>query len=465
MLGGGALRSQTVPPTDSPGNPVPRPPARLSPALAGLLLVNLALLGSLFFWGTRLHRRLDQLEAGRAADGDRTSPALSSGERLTAAGRPERIALLLAAATDAEGTRRLLESIPPRERVEIARTLIGQPAGNDRNAALGALLQKLADDDPGQAVTLLASVPETGLRQSFAAQIAAAWIEHDPAGGAAWLARSGFSFLARSVLNRLLASAVTRWAAFDPAAATRFAASKPPASTGEAQELRAASREWARKDPAAALAWAQSLPSGDPRRPPAAYGVLEGWTDLDPTQAAGYVGQLSYGANRLYAGEAAAVAARWTEHDPAAAARWAAGLPDRTARRDALQQVAASWTAVDVPSAARWAASLPASPERAELWRGIGESWADVDPAGVEGWLSTLPAGEDRDVAVAAYAAKVVPTDPEKALTWARTLSNGAFAAQQIDSLLAVWSRKDGLAARNWAVANQFLPVSADGGR
>ena len=438
---------------------------RLSPALTGLLLVNLALLGSLFFSLARLHRRLDKLEAGLATDGSRASPALSTGERLTAAGRPERIALLLAAATDVEGTRRLLESMPPRERVEIARALIGQPAGNERNAALGALLQKLVDDDPTQAVTLLASVPETGLRQSFAAQIAAAWTEHDPAGSAAWLASSGPSFLARTVLNRLLASAVTRWAAFDPAAAARFAASKPPASAGETQELRAVSREWARKDPAAALAWAQGMPAGDPRRPPAIYGVLEGWTDRDPAQAAGYVGQLSYGASRPYEGEAAAVVARWTERDPAAAARWAAGLPDRTARRDALQQVAASWTAVDVPSAARWAAALPASPERAEIWRGIGEAWADVDPAGLEGWLSMLPAGEDRDLAVAAYTAKVVPTDPEKALTWAKTLSNGAFAAQQIDSLLAVWSRKDGLAARNWAVANQFSPVPADGGR
>ena len=454
-----------MPPTDLPGDPHRRAPGRLSPALVGLLLVNLALLSGLFFSQARLARRLDRLEAGHAADGSKASPALVMGERSTAAGRPERIALLLAAATDAEGTRRLLESLPPRERVEIARALIGQPAGNDRNAALGALLQKLVDDDPGQAVTLLASVPETGLRQSFAAQIAAAWIARDPAGGAAWLVSSGPSFLGRTALNRLLASAVTRWAAFDPAAATRFAASRPPASAGEAQQLRAVSRDWARQDPAAALAWAQGIPSGDPRRPPATYGVLEGWTDLDPTQAAGYVGQLSYGASRLYAGEAAAVAARWTERDPAAAARWAAGLPDRTARRDALQQVAASWAAVDVPSAARWAAALPASPERAEIWRGIGESWADVDPAGVEGWLSTLPAGEDRDVAVAAYAAKVVPTDPEKALTWAKTLSSGTFAAQQIQDLLGVWSRRDGLAARNWAVANQVPLGPVDGGR
>ena len=453
-----------MPPTDSPGGSA-RPPTRLPLALAGLLLVNLALLGSLFFSQARLGRRLDKLAAASAAAGGGTSPAPSTDERATAAGRSERIALLLAAATDTEGTRRLLASMPFRERVEIARTLIGQPAGNDRNAALGALLSKLVDDDPGQAVSLLASVPETGLRQSLAAQVAAAWTGRDPAGSAAWLAGGGQAFLGRTMLNRLLASAVSRWAAFDPAAATRFASSKPPASTGEAQELRAASREWARKDPAAALAWAQGIPPGDPRRPPATYGVLEGWTDLDPTQAAGYVGQLSYGASRLYAGEASAVAGRWTERDPAAAARWAAGLPDRTARRDALQQVAASWAAVDVPSAARWAAALPASPERAEIWRAIGEDWADVDPAGVEGWLGTLPAGEDRDMAVAAYAAKVVPSDPEKALTWARTLFNGAFAAQQIQDLLAVWSRKDGLAARNWAVANQIPLGTADGGR
>ena len=432
--------------------------------LAALLLANLALAGFLLVSQARLGRRLDNLEAA-AGSHDRPVPGRPTGERLTVAGRPERIALLLAAATDAEATRRLLESLPPGERGEIARALMSRPAGNERNAALGALLQKMAEDDPAQAVALLATVPEVGFRQSVAARIAAAWIEHDPAGGAAWLAGDGQPFLAQATLRRLRAEAVTRWSAFDPAAATRFVATQPPTSDAEAQELRTVSREWARKDPAAALAWAQSLPSGDLRKPPATYGILEGWTDRAPTQAAGYVGQLTYGTSRSYAGEAAAVAARWTERDPAAAAQWAAELPDRTARHDALRQVAASWATVDVPSAGRWAATLPPSPERVDIWGGIADNWTGSDPAGAETWLSTLPAGGDRDAAVAAYAAKIVPTDPEKALTWAKTLSNGAFAARQIDNLLAVWSRKDGLAARNWAVANQFVPAAVDSSR
>ena len=177
------------------------------------------------------------------------------------------------------------------------------------------------------------------------------------------------------------------------------------------------------------------------------------------------MGQISYGASHGDAGEAAAVAERWSGRDPAAAAQWAAGLPDPRARREALQQVAASWASADVPSAARWAATLPAGPERAEIWRGIGEVWAGTDPAGTESWLSTLPVGGDRDVAVAAYAARIVPVDPVKALTWAKTLSDGLFAARQIQDLLAVWSRKDALAAQNWAAANQVPPASGDGSR
>ena len=396
-----ALGFQPVSPTDSPGAPARRPPGWTPLVLAGLLLANLGLVGFLLFSQARLHRRLDKLEAGTAARAH-PLPGSSAGEVPTAAGRPERIALLLAAATDTENTRRLLENMPSGERVEIARALIGRPAGNDRNAALGALLQKITVDNPGQADSLLAAVPDAGLQQSFATGIAAAWIEHDPAGGAAWLTGSGQPYLPRPAFERLLASAVTRWATFDPAAATRFIAAQASGGEASGQPLRAASREWARNDPAAALAWAQNLPAGDPGKPPATYGVLEGWADLDPTAAAGYVGQISYGATRGDAGEAGAVAARWSERDPAAAAQWAAGLTDPRARRDALQQGAASWAAVDVPNAARWAAALPAGPERAEIWRGIGESWADVDPAGVDGWRRTLAAGAGCAVAVAA---------------------------------------------------------------
>ena len=432
--------------------------------LAGLLVANLGLVGFLLLSQARIHRRLDKLEAGTA---DRAHPIAGSpaGEVPTAAGRPERIALLLAAATDAESTRRLLENMPSRERVEIAQVLIGRPAGNDRNAALGALLQKITVDDPGQAVSLLAAVPDTGLQQNFATGIAAAWIEHDPAGCAVWLTSGGQPYLTHAAFNRLLASAVTRWSAFDPSAATLFIAAQAPGGKVDEQQLRVASREWARKDPAAALAWAQSLAAGDPNKPQATYGVLEGWADRDPVAAAGYVGQISYNASRGDAGEAGAVAARWSERDPAAAAQWAAGLTDPRARRDALQQVAASWASVDVPSAARWAAMLPASPDRAQIWRGISEAWAGIDQTGTENWLSTLPVGGDRDVAVAAYAARIVPTDPVKALTWAKTLSNGSFAVRQIQDLLAAWSRKDALAARNWAAANQVPPAPFDSGR
>ena len=433
--------------------------------LAVLFLANLALVGFLLFSQARLGRRLDTLEAATGSRARPRSGPSSTGEVPTLAGRTERIALVLAAATDAEATRRLLGSIPPGERLEITRALMSRPAGNDRNAALGALLQKMADDDPAQAVALLAGVPEVGLRQTIAAGIASSWIEHDPAGGAAWLAGDGQQFLAPATWRRLQAEAVTRWSAFDPATAVHFIAAQPPANEGEAKELRAASREWARKDPAAALAWAQSLPANDPRKPSATFGVLEGWADFNPAQAGGYVSQLAYNSSRAEADDAAAVVgARWAARDPAAAAQWAATLPERTARH-ALVEIAASWAAVDAPSAARWAAALPASPERRSIWQGISDDYTATDPAGAENWLSTLPAGSDRDAAVAAYAARVVPADPEKALTWAKTLSNDVFAAQQIQNLLAVWSRKDGLAAHNWAVANQFQPVPADGGR
>ncbi len=429
------------------------------------LLINFGLLGWLFHGQAQTRASLSKLQT--AMDHRQSTATEPSDNDLhrPVAGRQERVALLLAAAADAAQTHRILEPLPLAECVEVARALLAQSPANDRNAALGAVFQRIAGDDPVQAINLVAAVPEAGLKSDLAAKVAAAWIDRDPAAAAAWLAGDGAPLLAPTPLRLLLASAVARWSAFDPAAATRFVAASPLENSADAQELRVVSRDWGRKDPGAALAWTQSIPPGDPRKAPATYGALEGWTDLAPTQAAGYVGQLAFGTGRSYAGEAAAVAARWTEQQPTAAAQWAAGLPDRLARRDALKQVAATWAKVDAPSAARWAAGLPAGGERGEIWQGIGDFWAETDPAGTESWLSTLPAGGDRDAAVAAYTAKIVAVNPEKALTWAKTLSVEPFATQQIQTLLAAWSRKDAVAARNWAATNQFAPTPLGAGR
>ena len=428
-------------------------------AIVGLLL-NFGLIGVLFYAQASTRATLSKVEAMVAAQTSLQAAQSENDKHHPAAGRGERVALLLAAGADAEQARRLLDPLPPAECVEIARTLLARPAANDRNAALGVVFQKIASDDPTTAVTLLAVVMEASLKNELASKVAASWVEQDPASAAAWLSGDEAQYIGRPSLRQLLATAISRWSAYDPAGATRFVASSPANATTDAQQLRLVSRDWARKDPAAALAWTQSIPPGDPRKALATYGVLEGWAELAPAQAAGYVGQLTFGASRSYAGEAAAVAARWTEQAPAAAAQWAAGLPDRTARRDGLRQVAASWAKLDAPNAARWAASLPASGERAEIWQGVSDFWTDTDPPGDEAWLSTLPVGRDRDAAVAAYAAKVVATDPEKALSWAKTLSDGTFAAEQIQNLLSAWSRKDRMAARNWAAANQVLAES-----
>ena len=179
-----------------------------------------------------------------------------------------------------------------------------------------------------------------------------------------------------------------------------------------------------------------------------------GWADVDPARAAGYVGQLPYEPGHGYA---AAVAAHWTESDPAAAAQWAAGLADPAARYEALWQVAQRWALTDAAAAARWAQTLPPSRNRTEIWRIISDHWADVDPAGVETWIGTLPTNNgDRDAAVIAYAARIVRTAPQKALTWAKSLADSAYATQQTEVLLAAWARQDAPAARNWAAANQI---------
>ena len=375
------------------------------------------------------------------------------------ANRQDRVAFLLAAAGNSEESRQILSVISPTETAEIVRTLIARPAANDRNEALDAALRSLALDNPARAVDLLGGVEDSGLRIRLTRHVVAVWTAAAPEAAARWLAQDGGQFFDPGQSGDLLAVALARWAAFAPEAAARFAEAQPPDGVGGpanpvAAALLGACREWGRKDASAALAWAQSLPATDPRRRESIDGVLGGWTAQDPVGAAGFARQAVLANPAASVGSALVVVRSWADTDPAAAARWAATLPDPGVRAVAIREGATRWAGADAMAVSAWASALPEDGARDGLWSDLTGLWARTNPAQTEAWLTGLPAGPDRDDATAVYIARIARSDPEKALTWARTLTGPDFAAGQVDHVLAQWEQKDAAAARNWAAAN-----------
>ncbi len=426
------------------------------------LAANLALGG--FVWQTfkrqdlRLARLENRADDARPADTGNAGP----GARPRRAGIDERVALLLSMAGDPDHSRRVLETVSPDETMGIAQALLAQPPASDRNAALGAVIEALGRNDPARAIALLDGVQVPVLRAHLAAGIAETWSASHPDAAARWLVTDGARFLDPAAAATPLLRALAQWSAFDPEAATKFAADQPSDRGPITRSLGLASRAWGQKDPQAALAWAQALPATDQRRDLIAQNVWQGWTEQNPAQAATALGQQLYNGGRIYTELAGTVAKAWAGVDPNASAQWAVALPPGAARRNALYQVAATWTQTDPAGASRWAGSLPASNSRLEIWREIVGNWADTDLNAAGAWLGALPLGRDHDEAVTAYLPKVEPTDPAKALSWAGTISEAGTRSEQVQAILERWSRRDAAAARNWAAASG---VSVPGAR
>lgn len=440
---------------------------RWQPVLGTVAVVVLAANVVLSWWGwqtlqiqgERLARLESRADAASAAVTDNGKATLGAHPRR--AGIDERVAVLLSLAGDAERSRRVLEAVSPAETEAMAQTLLAQPPANDRNAALVAVIEAVGRNDPARATTLLDNVQEPVLRARLAANIAETWAGSHPDAAAHWLVTDGARFLDAASAASPLLRALAQWAAFDPEAATKFAADLPPDRGPVTRSLGLSARAWGLKNPAAALAWAQGLPTTDQRRDVIIQSVWQGWTEQNPAQAANALGQQVYSGGQIYTDLAGTVAKAWAGVDPNASAQWAVTLPPGAARRNALYQVAMTWTQTDPAGASRWAGNLPASAVRPEIWREIVGSWADSDLDAAGSWLGALPLGRDHDEAVAAYLPKIEPTDPEKALSWAGTISEAGSRAEQVQTILRRWSRRDAAAARNWAAASGVPVPSA----
>ncbi len=301
--------------------------------------------------------------------------------------------------------------------------------------------------DPRHAAEVAAKYSRGYAAQEALKHIGKAWAASDPEGGlrfASTLPGPSRSALAPEILRG--------WAERDLASAARFTAAQTDTTfrNALAQGLVGA---WGKKDPAGALAWSQENLSGTARND-AVGGIVQAVAEKNLVTAGELIAGMDAGPTQDRA--AASLFEVWFKKGADqrdAALEWLAALPDKEARRAALERVQWDWVWSDPagvrdfvtgphrdlassgmiqqvarqqagknPEAAmEWAGKLPA--ERvSEAREQILQTWLQVRPEGATNYARNLPAGDDRDRAVRTIATHLGWGSPEQAGAFLKTL-------------------------------------------
>ena len=138
-----------------------------------------------------------------------------------------------------------------------------------------------------------------------------------------------------------------------------------------------------------------------------------------------------------------ALARRWAESKPGAAAAWVAQLPEGSTCRDLAQQVAIAWSNSDLAAAAHWVNSLPDGGVKSAAVLGFGYEAARADPMTALAAAAALPASPDRDEMLVHAASQWAATDPAAAMAWASQAADSRLRQRLLAAVALASARQD----------------------
>ncbi|MBC7792830.1 MAG: hypothetical protein H7Z43_03910, partial [Clostridia bacterium] len=143
------------------------------------------------------------------------------------------------------------------------------------------------------------------------------------------------------------------------------------------------------------------------------------------------------------------VIVRWTELDPAAAARFALKIQPAGFQRDMLQRLLSTWADHDAASAKAFLATIPDEQLRSFLTQNILQELTRENPQGALKLALGLPPGMVSNALGQVFSAWA-SDDAREALDAAGKLAPGATKQSVLGSVLADWAREEPEAAMNW---------------
>jgi hypothetical protein len=205
---------------------------------------------------------------------------------------------------------------------------------------------------------------------------------------------------------------------------------------------------WAETNAPAAAAWATQLPEGPARRA-ALEQVAITWANADLPATASWVRTLPEDDGKQAATLGLAYEAVRTE--PVMAIDLASTSSPTRERDDLLVHSVSQWAGTDSAAAADWAASVPDSSLRQHLLAAVAVASAEQDGAAAATLaVDGLIAGEAQDRAVVSIVQRWVQNSPQAAASWVSQFPGLPSREPAVQNLLALWTTQDAEAAGNW---------------
>jgi hypothetical protein len=141
----------------------------------------------------------------------------------------------------------------------------------------------------------------------------------------------------------------------------------------------------------------------------------------------------------------------WLQKDPQAAQDYCASHVDNLAGQQSASIVANRMAATDPERAAKWASQLPNENARQMSELTVAGGWAANDPRNAAQWAASLPA-DDQEGALSAIASVWAESDPQAAGEWLNTLS-GSGRDAAVASYASALAPVDPATALAWALS------------
>lgn len=295
--------------------------------------------------------------------------------------------------------------------------LMSCPDSPQRNQALIALLEKLAETDPARAMAFAETATDTNLRSELYQATLRGWAAMDPDGASAWAKT-------QNRMDRGLAmAAVLHGAVRNPE---------------DAEDL---VRRLSEQDPARAEDYGSYL-----------------------IFALGRVGEFSRAAAFATGGSAEArmnwinaAYSRWAIQNPEAALASVAGLTDPDVMNNALAAALGGWGRRDPKAVADFGLLLPEGPER-KMALTVLQSWSEGDVVGAANWLVNVVPSPEVDGSVVNIASSPrTLQQPQVAFAWANSIFDPQRRRDALVGVLENWLRADAASARNYVATSPDL--------